>query len=299
MAEFAISPRGPFSLEEARRFLQGFGPAAHEPESHAGHVHIALAPDGEAAAGGACLRADGDEVRLETFGEADAGATRRQVEGMLSLWVDATEFPSLGEREPVVGRMQRAHPGWRPVSFPTPFEAGVWFLLSHRVRMTQAVAIKARMRDELGDALEMHGDTLRAFPGPERIAALDEFRGVPERKLANLRALAHAALEGRLDAERLREMPADEALSDLQSLPGVGPFTAQGILIRGAGAPDVLAPDEPRIAGAAALAYGLDEPPGRDDLALLAERWRPFRSWVQMLLRMALEEHRAATGPGP
>jgi DNA-3-methyladenine glycosylase II len=298
MARFTTSPRGPFSLEEARRFLQGFGPASHEPESTRGHLHIAVVPDGEAGAGGACVQMDGDDVLIETFGRADADATHRQVEGMLSLQVDATEFASLGDREPVVGRMLRAHPGWRPVSFPSAFEAGTWFLLSHRVRMTQAAAIKARMRDELGDAVAVHEDVLRAFPGPEVIAGLEAFSGVPDRKLGNLRALAHAALEGRLGAERLRQMPEEEALTELCSLPGVGPFTAQGILLRGAGAPDVLAPDEPRIAGAAALAYGLDESPDRDELAVLAERWRPFRSWVQMLLRTALEEHRAATGPG-
>jgi len=53
-----------------------------------------------------------------------------------------------------------------------------------------------------------------------------------------------------------------------------------------------ITPDEPQIAKAAALAYDLPEEPSRDELAKLAETWRPFRSWVQMLLRMALAERR-------
>ena len=65
-------------------------------------------------------------------------------------------------------------------------------------------------------------------------------------------------------------------------------------MLRGAGAPDLLAPDEPRIAKAAALAYALDQPPTRDELAARAETWRPFRSWVQMLLRMELADHAEA-----
>ena len=34
----------------------------------------------------------------------------------------------------------------------------------------------------------------------------------------------------------------------------------------------------------------IDAEPSRDELAALAEGWRPYRSWVQMLLRMALAE---------
>ena len=152
------------------------------------------------------------------------------------------------------------------------------------------MAIKLRLRDELGEVVAVDGDERRAFPAPDRIAALEWFAGVPERKWANVRALAHAALEGRLDGERLRSLPPEEAVADLQELPGVGPFTAQGIVLRGAGAPDLFAPDEPRIAKAAALAYDLPAEPSRDELGQLAETWRPFRSWVQMLLRIALAE---------
>jgi DNA-3-methyladenine glycosylase II len=277
--------------------VRGFGPADHEAESRAGHLHVAYVPDGSAQAGGACVRCEGNAVVIETFGAADAETTRRQAERMLSLDVDAREFAAVGERDGAIGALQSRHPGWRPVTFASPFEAGAWFLLSHRIRMSQAAVLLGRMRDALGETVEVDGDARRAFPAPERVAALESFDGVPDRKLQNIRALAHAALEGRLDGERLRSMPAEAAVADLQDLPGVGPFTAQGIVLRGAGAPDLLAPDEPRIAAAVALVHGLNAPPSREELARIAEDWRPFRSWAQMLLRMALAEDRGASEP--
>jgi len=290
MARFVVEPRGPFALEESRRFLAGSGPAGHAVVSDEGHLHIAVVPDGTAVAGGACVQDVDGALSIDTFGAADARATRRQVERMLSLDIDASGFAAVAARDRVVARMRDRRPGWRPASFASPFEAGAWFLLSQRVRSTQALTVLRRLRDEHGEPVQVDGDELRAFPAPQRIAEVERFAGVPERKWANVRALAHAALEGRLDGDRLRGMAPEDAVADLEELPGVGPFTAQGIVLRGAGAPDLLAPDEPRILTAAALAYGLDEPPTRDELAARAETWRPFRSWVQMLLRMELAD---------
>jgi DNA-3-methyladenine glycosylase II len=297
VSRFVLEPRGPFSLEGSRRSLEGFGPAAHAPALQPGHLHLALVPDGAATAGGACVRWEDDALVLETFGAADPAATQAQVERMLSLDVDAGGFAAVGARDPVVGALQARYEGLRPVGFPSPFEAGAFFLLSHRVRMGQAAAIKARLRDELGERVDVHGDDRAAFPAPARIAALERFAGVSEVKLERLRVLARAALEGRLDGARLRAMAPEQASAELRELPGVGPFTADGIVVRGAGAPDHVPLAEPRLARAVALAYDLDAPPGPERLGPLAEGWRPFRSWVAVLLRMQLEDERRAGRP--
>ena len=92
-------------------------------------------------------------------------------------------------------------------------------------------------------------------------------------------------------------MGGDAAVDELQGLPGVGPFTAQGIVVRGAGEPDYLATAEPRMAHAAALAYGLDEPLAAAELTRRGEAWRPYRSWVGVLLRLSLEDASHETRP--
>jgi 3-methyladenine DNA glycosylase/8-oxoguanine DNA glycosylase len=76
----------------------------------------------------------------------------------------------------------------------------------------------------------------------------------------------------------------DEALRRLQKLPGIGPFSAQLILVRGAGHPDVFPADEQRLHAEMRASYGL---PGADvaELEEVARRWRPYRSWVALLLR--------------
>ena len=289
MTRFELVPRGPFSLAASAAFLEGFAPAAHRG-AEAGHLHLAFVPDGEDAATGVCLRQPDTNVVGEAFGDADPAAVRDQVARILSLDVDGGGFPEVGRRDPVVGELQDRWPGLRPVGFFSPYEAAAWTLMVQRIRIVQAARIKDRMTVELGQAVDLHGDLRHAFPGPARLADLDGFPGLTARKVAYLRSLGEAAMAGRLDTARLRALPREQALAWLKELPGVGDFSAELILLRGAGDPDHLPVHEPLLRRAVALAYGLDGQPDEAHLAELAEAWRPYRTWVVLLLRVLLEE---------
>ncbi len=222
------------------------------------------------------------EIRgvVETGTGRDASATlteavRRDVERILCLDVDATGWAGLGAQDPVVGRLQARFPGLRPVLFCTPYEAAAWCILGHRIQMAQTARIKQRLTDE-------HGER-GAFPAPSALLALpDPQPGLTGRKVDQLHALAQAALDGALDRDRLRSQGFAEAARELQQLPGIGPFSAELVLIRGMGAPDALPVHETRWQRTARAAYGLPDEAGLDQVS---EAWRPYRSWVVLLVR--------------
>ncbi len=174
--------------------------------------------------------------------------------------------------------------------FVSPYEAAAWALIGHRVRIAQAARVKARMATELGEPVDVHGDMRHAFPSPRRLAGLDTFPGLFGRKAEWLRALGQAADAGALDAVHLRSLAPERALGELKELPGIGPFSAELILLRGAGGADRLPAAEPRLRRAVALAYGDEREPTQAEVAQRAERWRPYRTWVAVLLRAALED---------
>ena len=280
-----LRPQGPFSPAAAARFQETF-PAFSAPVEP-GMIDLAFPADDTWATLGVRVTPDLDlRVVANPAGVAE-DAVRRQVERILSLDVDGTGFAEVGERDPVVGDLQRRFPGLRPVLFATPYEAAAWALVGHRISMTQGAALLRRLAEELGDRVEIGGRTLATFPPPQRLATLDPMPGMFLRKVENLRALGEAALAGDLDADLLRGMPVDEALNHLRKVPGIGPFSAELILIRGVGTVDFFARETPRIHQAMADAYDLGPTPPMAKLEAIARAWRPYRSWVTFLLRAA------------
>ena len=289
MESFEIKPEGPYSLAASIRFLEGFTPAAYEG-GETGNLRLVFVADGGEDVAGVSVRCEDGVVIGDVYGDAEPEIVEAQVARILSLDVDGVGFAEVGERDPVVGRLQERYPGLRPVCFYSPYEAAAWAVVGNRIRIVQAAKVKARMAEELGSVVEIGGEPERAFPAPSRLARLEDFPGLFGRKVEYLRAVGEAAAEGELDAAYLRSLSGEEALARLKKLSGIGPFSAELILLRGAGEPDYLPANEKRLRKAVALAYGMDEPPSVAELEEIAECWRPYRTWVSLYLRAMLED---------
>lgn len=278
-------------LAAAARFWAAFPPAARPEAAEGEGLRLAFVVDAMDGVAGVALRQDaGGVVRGQLVGDADPDAVRRQVARVLSLDHDAAGYAALGERDPVLGALQRARPGLRPVLWPSPYEAAAWAILSARSGLRQTLAVRRRLQEQHGVAVQVDGERLLSFPLPERLLALHAVDGLPEERLRRLHAVAEAALDGRLDAAALREAAPVQALERLRTIRGIGPFSAGLVLARASGAADVLPSGEPRVRAAAARAYGLAEARDEEAFAALAERWRPFRTWACVLLRSAGED---------
>jgi DNA-3-methyladenine glycosylase II len=291
---FTVTPAGPFSLAASTRFLEGFAPAAHEGGTSTG-LDLAFAVDGHWDTVAVHVDQPGAGVIGTLHAPARLGpqvkeAAIAQVARILSLDIDGTGFPAVGVADPVAGRLQARYPGLRPVCFWSPYEAAAWAVIGQRIRIQQAAAIKSRIAADFGITLDIDGRPVTAFPAPAVLAGLGACPGLNDVKITRLRGIAQAALDGQLDAARLRALPRTRALDELLTIPGIGPFSAELILLRGAGDPDHTPTAEPRLARAIARAYDLPTAPSGTVLAHLSQAWRPYRTWVSLLLRTMLED---------
>jgi DNA-3-methyladenine glycosylase II len=77
----------------------------------------------------------------------------------------------------------------------------------------------------------------------------------------------------------------EDAQAELQQLPGIGPFYSSLIVIRACGHADAPSPGESRSRAAVQQAYGIDHDLSDAERLALAETWRPFRTWVSVMIR--------------
>jgi DNA-3-methyladenine glycosylase II len=263
---------GPWSLATSRRFWEGFAPAAL-PATHDDGLYTRFLSEEDWTPATATVRQDGDVAHIEVTGDGDLDAAVGQVARFLSLDVDATRWPDVCHRDPVIARAQAALPGFRPCGFHSPYEAAAWAVLSQRTRMSSAAAMRRRLASQAGED--------GAFPAPEAmIRAVGSGLQLPGRKAEYLANVASAALDGLLYAPRLKSMEPNVARKELQTIPGIGPFAADLILVRGANSVDVLPLAERRLRDEITCLYGTQATLEEVSLA-----WLPFRSWASVHLR--------------
>ncbi|QWF78569.1 DNA-3-methyladenine glycosylase family protein [Amycolatopsis sp. CA-230715] len=287
---------GPFDLSASVRFLEAFTPAARaDAADEDGALRLAFPVEGGWRHAGALVRQRAPGTVEIEVRAPDPDAALAQVRRILSVDVPGTGFEAIGARDEVVGPLQRRYPGLRPVLFHSPYEAACWAVIGQRLRMTQAAQVKRRIAERYGEQVVVGGRSLPSFPAPRVLGELPQVLGLPAIKIRRLHAVAAAAERGELEPGALRELSVADALERLRELPGIGPFSAQLILVRGAGHPDVFPRDERRLADEMRVRYGLPEATV-DELAGIAESWRPFRSWVGLLLRVDRERRTGEIG---
>ncbi len=288
MPAIEIVPRGPFSLAAARDFAGGFPAGIGGGGVGPGSITLAFPVEGLDVSAAIELWQDADgTVRGRSDAEGDVlSRATAQAARSLSLDHDGSGWPAVGERDEIVGRAQRDHEFLRPVCFYSAYEAATSFVIGQRISRRQSATIKRQLSEELGDTPTIAGVPVPAFPRPARLLELRSARGLNDEKVRRLHGLAQAAIDGRLDTERLRALPEAEAIAQLLELPGVGPFTANGVLYRGCGVADGLPGSDELGQTVVRDMYGLANATAAD-VERLAEPWRPYRMWAVVLLRMA------------
>ncbi len=275
---------GPWSLATSREFWEGFTPSALAGRAEQdGVLRTIFRVDADWSRAEAEVTQEGQAATVTVTGDGDLDAAVAQVCRFLSLDVDAREWPEVAERDEVIADAQQRLPGLRPCGFHSPYEAAAWSVLSQRLRIVQAAAL----RDGL---IRDHGDG-GAFPAPALLRDLD--LDLPGRKAEYLHAVAEAALDGLLDGATIRSADPRACVEKLQQIKGIGPFAAELIVLRGATAPDAVPSKERRLEAEVAERYGA----GRT-LADVSEAWRPFRTWASVHLRALRERRTHEINPG-
>ncbi|MEP7244056.1 MAG: AlkA N-terminal domain-containing protein [Gammaproteobacteria bacterium] len=253
MTRWALPTRAPFHLEATVRVLQRRPSNAVDVWHQGRYQRLLTLSEGlalvEVENSGTVA---GPEVRFCIRGDNATAATRLGarcvLRKMLGLDIDPAPLQHLVEAERTLRATALALRGMRPPRFADLFEAFASVLPFQQLSLDAGVAIVGRLVAKFGEHLDYDGQRFYAFPTAHAIAEarLAPLRacGLSARKSQALRDLARAVDSGVVTEERLSGVSTQEALSTLTKLPGIGPWSAGLVLLRGLGRLDVFPPGD-------------------------------------------------------
>lgn len=229
----------------------------------------------------------------------DLAAAIERCRRLLDLDADPHAVDAHLTRDPALAPLVSATPGVRLPGSVDAAQLALRAVLGQQISTARASGLAGRLVETLGaelpPALVEEGGPTRLFPTPVVLAGAPDsaYPGMPGARRNALRALATALADGDLDLSPGASWAM--ARTGLLALPGIGPWTAEIVTLRGLGDPDALPVTDLGLR-TAARAAGLDDSPRA--LQQHAETWRPWRSYAVQLL-WASGDHAAARLPAP
>lgn len=239
------------------RFHDGGYSRSFRVAGHGGLIH--LAPDEEA---------QGLRVTLSPGLQPVAEICYARIGQLFDLACDPQQVAR------TLGDLAQARPGLRLPGALDAFEQAVRAVLGQLVSVAMAARLTAKVAAGWGEPLaDAPGYVL--FPTPEALSRADpqalKALGMPLRRAEALIHLARAALSGELPLTAPADI--DAGVRQLQTLPGIGRWTANYFALRGWQAKDIFLPDDYLIK---------QRFPGMTPAAIarFARRWQPMRSYA-------------------
>ena len=282
-----LAVRPPFDADEVIRFLsfralpgveQGTGSSFTRMLSlPCGPAVITLRPDPGDIRGGASSPPDrGMQVEVWATDLADLTAAVNVAERLCDATCDPEGVVELLGADPHLGPSVRAHPGRRMPACADGFEALVRAVLGQQVTLARGVSLAGQLVEAVGRPAPDWAPTgLTHLPLEAADVAEADLSalGMPNARRRALTASAQAVLSGSLsfDVHASREATRQALLA----VPGIGPWTADYVALRGLADPDAFPIGDVALQrGAADL--GMDREPSA--LLARAESWRPWRA---------------------
>jgi 3-methyladenine DNA glycosylase/8-oxoguanine DNA glycosylase len=209
-----------------------------------------------------------------------AGMVRahRIVRRLLGLDLDPAPFVRKVRHHPLLAGIVDRRPGLRIPQTVNVFEGLVWAIISEQTDLPLALQLRRRLIERTG----RHVDDLIAHPDAAAVARLD-YRDLTtlqysSRKAEYLIDTCRLIARGELAPETFPEEPATVVEPRLLAIRGLGPWSAQHVMMRACGFADCVPAGDPDLATALARLHDLDRRPDPDETRRLMEPFAPFRS---------------------
>ncbi|MEI4771341.1 DNA-3-methyladenine glycosylase [Psychrobacillus sp. FJAT-51614] len=205
------------------------------------------------------------------------------------LKTDMSRFIELSSNDPILQQAITEFNGLRIMGIPDLFEAMVWGILGQQINLTYAYTLKRRLVEQYGRALEFEGKQYWVFPSPGEIAnlSIEDLASLKMtvKKCEYLLDVANLINLGLLTKEMLLETnDIKKAEKKLTSIRGIGPWTANYVLMRCLRFPSAFPIDDVGLHNALKYITGSQQKPSKDEILLLSKAWKGWEAYATFYL---------------
>ena len=209
--------------------------------------------------------------------------TVQQARDVFDLDAPVAEISSVLSSDPLLKKSLRKYRGIRVPGAWDGFELTIRAILGQQISVKAATTLAGRIAARYGEPLNHGaaggGDLLYLFPTAERLSrARFNNIGLVRSRADTLQRVAMAVVRGDLQFDAANDP--DEFCTALQSIKGIGDWTAQYVMMRALKNPDAFPASD--LGLLKALRYPDRVSP--TELLRHAERWRPWRAYAALLL---------------
>lgn len=197
---------------------------------------------------------------------------------VLHVDLDLTPFYRITSSDSRLGPIAKELWGLRPFRPASLFEMLVTAITEQQISMRVAEVMRERLTARFGAVL----DGTPFFPDERSLAKATPASlvrcGLSRRKAEYVHGISKMITEGKLDLDAVKGMSDEEAFGSLTKIRGVGPWTADYVLVRGLGRVDRVPVEDLGIRGVVGKYLGegtrIKDP---DEVLPLLEPFAPFR----------------------
>jgi len=211
------------------------------------------------------------------------------VRKMLGLDVDLGDFYRLAAANRPLAELVNRFSGLKPPRLPSVFETLINGIACQQLSLHVGILLLNRLCSAYGlSADRPQADRESAFPRPvdlahRKPADLMEL-GFSRRKAEYILNFAAMSVGGELNLERFDDGGDDEVFSSLLALRGIGPWTAEYVMLRGLGRLNTIPADDVGIQNKLQKWLNLDERPSSGAIRQMFPEISPYRGLIYFFL---------------
>ncbi|CAM5531563.1 DNA-3-methyladenine glycosylase [Bacillus tequilensis] len=217
---------------------------------------------------------------------------REEIVKYIHEWFDLdnnlTPFYELAKADPLLKMPARKFYGLRVIGIPDLFEALCWGVLGQQINLAFAYSLKKQFVEAFGDSIEWNGKKYWVFPPYERIARLTPTDladiKMTVKKSEYIIGIARLMASGELSREKLMKMNFKDAEKNLIKIRGIGPWTANYVLMRCLRFPTAFPIDDVCLIRSIKILRNMNRKPTKDEILEISFSWKKWESYATFYL---------------